>query len=109
MGATLGLHRAVLGTTQAMRFPRTRIWSNQEWALSGVPGVEGLVEYEARFNFIAAQHDHWGVCVFDLNRHSGAVVIDMIRTHPLVVIGGLVYENPVFTPADQFLAEIRAS
>jgi len=35
-------------------------------------------------------------------------VIDIMRTHPLVIIGGILQENPYFVPPDLFLAELRA-
>jgi hypothetical protein len=33
--------------------------------------------------------------------------MDLIRTHPVVIMGGLLHENPFFVPPDQFLLEIR--
>jgi hypothetical protein len=30
-----------------------------------------------------------------------------LRTHPLVIIGGLLQENPFFVPPDELLVEIR--
>jgi hypothetical protein len=30
-----------------------------------------------------------------------------MRTHPLVIIGGLLRENPFFVPPEQFLDEMR--
>jgi hypothetical protein len=35
------------------------------------------------------------------------VVMDALRTHPVVIIGGLLQENPFFVSPDQFLLEIR--
>jgi hypothetical protein len=43
------------------------------------------------------QHGH--ICAFFNS-------IDM-RTHPLVIIGGLLQQNPFFVPPDQLLLEIR--
>jgi hypothetical protein len=34
--------------------------------------------------------------------------MDILRTHPMMIIGGLLHENPFFVPPDQFLAELRA-
>jgi hypothetical protein len=31
-----------------------------------------------------------------------------MRTHPMVVIGGILQENPFFVPPDVFLRELRA-
>ena len=36
------------------------------------------------------------------------MVIDIMRTHPMVIIGGVLQENPFYVPPDQFLAELRA-
>ncbi len=34
--------------------------------------------------------------------------MDILRTHPMVVIGGVLQENPFFVPPDEFLRELRA-
>jgi hypothetical protein len=33
--------------------------------------------------------------------------MDILRTHPVAIIGGVLQENPFFVPPDQFLLEIR--
>jgi len=47
------------------------------------------------------------ICTYDLTKFDASVVIDALRTHPLVIIGGLLQENPFFVPPDQLLIEIR--
>jgi hypothetical protein len=37
----------------------------------------------------------------------GDVIVDVLRTHPRVVIDGALYENPFFVPPDEFLRELR--
>ena len=34
--------------------------------------------------------------------------MDIMRTHPMVVIGGMLQENPFFVPPDEFLRELRS-
>lgn len=34
--------------------------------------------------------------------------MDIMRTHPMVVIGGLLQVNPFFVEPDEFLRELRA-
>lgn len=34
--------------------------------------------------------------------------MDILRTHPMVIVGGVLRENPFFVPPDQMLAELRA-
>jgi hypothetical protein len=33
--------------------------------------------------------------------------MDVLRTHPMVIIGGLLQVNPFFVPPDEFLLELR--
>jgi hypothetical protein len=33
--------------------------------------------------------------------------MDIMRTHPMVIIGGVLQENPFFVPPDEMLAELR--
>lgn len=33
--------------------------------------------------------------------------MDIMRTHPVVIIGGVLQENPFYVPPDQFLLELR--
>jgi len=47
------------------------------------------------------------ICAYDLSKFGASVVIDAMRTHPVVLIGGLLQENPFFVPPDQFLLELR--
>jgi len=33
--------------------------------------------------------------------------MDILRTHPQVIVGGALQQNPFFVPPDQFLAELQ--
>jgi hypothetical protein len=86
----------------------SRNFANMEWALADRPGAHDLVEYETRLNrALPEQHDPV-VCTYDLSQFDASVVIDILRTHPMVIIGGILQENPFFVPAEQMLAEIEA-
>jgi hypothetical protein len=86
---------------------RTRWWGNMEWALTGTPGVQDLIEYESRLNYILPKYDDVVVCTYDLSRFGAGVVMDVMRTHPMVIIGGILQENPFYVPPDEFLRELR--
>jgi hypothetical protein len=34
-------------------------------------------------------------------------MIDIRRTHPMIIIGGILQQNPFFVPPDEFLREFR--
>jgi hypothetical protein len=42
-----------------------------------------------------------------LHQFGAEVVMDVMRTHPAVIIGGILQENPYFVPPDEMLREIR--
>jgi MEDS: MEthanogen/methylotroph, DcmR Sensory domain len=106
--AMLALLSEVLSGEKAEGFGPTRFWSNMEWALEDCPGVQTHVEFEARVNQILPKIDNLVVCAYDLGKFGASVVIDVLRTHPLVIIGGFIHENPFFVPPDEFLRELRA-
>jgi hypothetical protein len=33
--------------------------------------------------------------------------MDIMRTHPMVIIGGILQDNPFFVPPEEFLEELR--
>jgi hypothetical protein len=78
-----------------------------EWALVDLPGVEDLIEFETRINYVVPKYHDIVVCTYDLSKFGASVVMDALRTHPVVIIGGILQENPYFVPPDQFLHEIR--
>ena len=105
--AMLALIQEVLRDGQRQGFGLTRLWANMEWALEDMPGVHDIVEYETRLNHILPKFDDVVVCTYDLTRFSASVVMDILRTHPQVIIGGILQENPFYVPPDEFLAELR--
>jgi hypothetical protein len=86
----------------------TRLMGNMEWALETAPGVTDIMEYETKLNFITPKFPDPVVCVYDLNRHSGSVVMDILRTHPMVIVGGVLQDNPLYVPPTEFLQELRS-
>lgn len=88
-------------------FPLSRSIGHMEWAVEDWPGVEDLVEYEARLNYLMPQYPDPIICVYNLNKFGGAIVLDILRTHPMVIIGGTLQENPFYIPPDQFLQQLR--
>lgn len=55
--AMLALIEAVLDEGKAAGFPLTRLLAQMEWALEDRPGVDDLVEYETRLNYLLPRYD----------------------------------------------------
>lgn len=103
----LALFEQVLQSGPAAGYAQTRFLAHMEWALADLPGVEDLIEFETRVNHVVPKYDDTVICAYDLTKFGASVVIHALRTHPVVIIGGLLQENPFFVPPDQMLLEIR--
>jgi MEDS: MEthanogen/methylotroph, DcmR Sensory domain len=80
---------------------------HMDWLFYDKPGVNNLMEYETRLNHVLSKYDAPVICNYNLSQFGASVAMDIMRTHPLVIIGGLLRENPFFVPPDQFLSEMR--
>jgi hypothetical protein len=89
-------------------FPLSRIVCRMDWAAEGGSHIDNLVEFESRVNDVWRRHDDVVICTYHLTKFGGDTVIDIMRTHPLVIIGGILQENPFFVPPEKFLPEVRA-
>jgi hypothetical protein len=103
----IALFEGVLLEGKQRGFPRTRFVAGTEWALLDRPGVQDLIEYESRINDLFAKYDDPVCCTYDLSKFSAAVIIDALRVHSAVIVGGMLQENPFYVPPAEFLRELR--
>ena len=105
--AMLDLVANVLMRARIEGYPLTRLVASMEWALEDLPGVHDIVAYESRFNRMIAPYDDVVICTYDATRFGGDLIVDVLRTHPIVILGGRLQENPFYVPPDQLLAELH--
>jgi hypothetical protein len=105
--AMLDLVETVLTRSRGEGYPLTRMVAHMEWALEDLPGVHDIVEYESRFNRVIAPYDDVVICTYDATRFGGDLIVDVLRTHPMVILGCGLQENPFYVPPDQLLAELH--
>jgi len=87
--------------------PITRLVAHMEWCREKRDGVSDLLRYEALLNDVPHRH-HVVICTYDLRKHSGDFIIDVMRTHPMIIMGGMLHKNPFFVPPDEFLRELES-
>jgi hypothetical protein len=83
---------------------RTAGWMG--WLQAGAPGTDRAMEYEARMNYLVPKYDCTFMCVYDLAQLGGPAVVDIIATHPWVILNGRIRENPKYIPPEIYLAEL---
>jgi hypothetical protein len=88
-------------------YPRTRFLSHMEWAVAG--DRDELIEYEASYEQSVRQSPANGdavICVYRVENWGGDLVMRTLRTHPLVIIGGVLHENPFYSRPEEVLADL---
>lgn len=103
----LELVEEVLKSSRTDNFLLTRFVAHMEWSLQDVPGVHDLVEYESRLNHLIPRYEDPILCTYDLSQFSAEVIMDILRVHPMVIMGGVLHENPFYTPPEEFLQELH--
>jgi len=88
-------------------YPLSRIVCQMDWAADEQSHIDKLVEFESRVNDVWRRHEDAVICVYDLAKFGGDTVIDIMRTHPMVIIGGILQSNPFYVPPEEFLRELR--
>lgn len=104
----LALVDKLTGPGRGGTFGAVRIMGNMDWVFQGVPGAQDILEYESEVNNVLARNRQLAICVYDVAKLSGAMLMDLLRTHPLTLIGGVLQENPFYTPPEEMLKELRA-
>jgi hypothetical protein len=97
------LDETISRATSTFRF--ARVVGEMTWALGDMPGFDELWLYESEFNRYVRRHLQCGLCLYDLERFGGGILVDVLKTHPKVMLGGMVLENPHYLTPDEFLAQ----
>jgi MEDS: MEthanogen/methylotroph, DcmR Sensory domain len=103
----LALLDELLRSGAAAGNPLVRFVSKVEPSLVEKAGEANWLEYETRVNDTVGKYDDPVICTYDLRNFSASLIMDMLRVHPVVIVGGVLQENPFFVPPDQFLVELR--
>jgi hypothetical protein len=98
---------ALLRDHAATGRPPMRLVGQMGWVFSDPPGIEQLVAYEATVNEVLNRGKTPTVCVYDIRRLSGSMMMDLLRAHPLTVMNGVLHENPFYTPAKEMLRDLQ--
>ena len=106
--AMLATVEKLIQSGAAAGYPLTRlVGHHMDWLFLDKPATHNLLEYEARLNHVLSKHNDPVICNYNPSKFGATVAMDIMRTHPLVIIGGLLRENPFFVPPEQFLEEMR--
>ena len=93
-------------TAAASNGQRVRTAGWMDWLHKDAEGTERALEYEARMNHLVPAFDCTFMCVYDLSKLSGETVVDILATHPFVILNGQIRQNSFYVPPDVYLKQL---
>jgi hypothetical protein len=90
-------------------FSAVRGTGETEWVLRGGPGLERWMEYESKLTHTMAENNCFALCQYNRRFFPPELILDVIRTHPIVIYDGTVCRNFYHVPPDEFLSDDRAA
>ena len=88
-------------------FELTRLVGRMDWVREHNIGIYELVEYEKRLNHLLQKYNDPIICAYDLSAFNAGVMVDILRTHPVAIIGDVAAENPFFDSPEVIWQEIN--
>jgi hypothetical protein len=76
----------------------------ETWSLRDVvPDARELLALESEMNRYLPLYPQVIVCLYDVERFGGSIVVDLLKTHSRVLMGGMVLDNPYCLTPDELL------
>jgi hypothetical protein len=103
--AMLDYWEATVGT--AMRsgtYGFARVTGEMPCEMRLLPDRTEFFRYEGALNWFAPRYPQAILCLYDLERFGGGFLVDLLRTHPKLLMGGLILENPHFRAPEDLAA-----
>jgi hypothetical protein len=105
--AMLTRMRETLEDSRALGFPLTRMGGHGERAIINPATMDAFLEYEARLNEIIEGGPDVVVCTYDVRQVPAGLAFEVLRTHPMAIVRGVLQENPFFVPPARLLDMLR--
>ncbi len=82
-----------------------RAAAEMAWALEAIPGIEHLMAYEARLNYFIPGKPWISICLYNTSKFSGSIIMNVLKTHPYTITGGVLMQNPFFEDPEEWLTK----
>lgn len=96
--------RSAAATQSSGDFSLTRATGEMPSVLDNPAGRAEFFRYEAELNDFVPAYPLVILCLYDLESCGAEVLMDALRTHRMVIVDGMVYDNPYYIEPGKFLA-----
>ena len=80
-------------------------WSRREV----VPDMQELLLLESEMNRYLPLYPQVVVCLYDIERFGPGIMVNLLKTHPRMLVGEMLVENPYYLTPDELLIEPAGS
>jgi hypothetical protein len=85
-------------------YPFARIAGEARWVLEMPSAAEEFISYESQLNDFAPRYPQVILCLYDLEYFGGGMIVDVLKTHKKLLLGGVMLDNPYYVAPDEFRA-----
>jgi PAS domain S-box-containing protein len=86
-------------------FSGLRLTAEPTWSFGSEPGCDRLIEYEALLNQLPTYSKSVFLCQYHQSRFGMPCIHDILRTHPVAILGEQVCPNPYYEPPELVLSQ----
>lgn len=79
-------------------YVRVRLLGDMSWVMGTGVDTDTVFAYEAEVNALSPRHPASFMCLYDLDRFDGSLVMEVLRTHSKILLNGMVIQNPYYVP-----------
>jgi MEDS: MEthanogen/methylotroph, DcmR Sensory domain len=97
----------VSGALASGHYGFVRALGDATWAVEDPQFAEQLFMYEAELNRFLPRYPQVFICLYDIDRCRGDILVDILKTHPKLVLASMIVENPYYLDPGEFLASRR--
>ena len=73
--------------------------------VQAVEGGSRLLEYESKVSMLLKTHPITAVCQYDARAFDGAMIMDILKVHPFMIVRGSVVHNPFYVHPEDYLSK----
>lgn len=85
-------------------YPIARVVGDMSWVIRNRVDPRLVFAYEAEVNEYSPRYPQLLLCLYDLNHFNGSLVVDVLKTHPKILLNGMIVQNPYYVPPSEFMA-----
>ena len=103
--ALIGTLLRILQEAIAEGYRGLRMAIEMSWALRWASSLAWLAEYESKLNCYFSQYPVTTLCLYNQRRFPEEVLLDVLRTHPLIALDQAICANLYYLPPRIFLCQ----